>query len=586
MDEYFACCDGVKLPGGERLYSVDEMLEVDAPGFFPITDDGCGGFDLVAARFEVGPGAVVAWDHESQKVTIAVSSSLSLYVERLAISKIAVAKGKKDPMPKVEGLDMESVLEFHNRLRAHLEKYDSAVLSLLDSPRFAGQLGRLEVRYTKTARRPDESSRKRNGRGERVVAKRAQPSERPREPMSGSHLPDFTEPQKGTENALTYAASLQKKKGATKLAALLTQQRNELAVLLSRPRDENHDQTEAVRKKIEANLEKLDKAYEDTGISFVREGDERAGQDVWKLGAVFSFEDQENTLESIVELYNRPEAAFVHTIFLEGASAEDLERVLQRNWPSLVVLDLRANPIGPDGVRALAALKPLRRLAGLNLELCGIGLQGVRILATSDNLKSLAALNLNTNGIGADGARALAASESARGLSVLDLAGNQVGDKGIQALAASDNLKGLTTLNLAANDIHDDGVQALAASENLVNLVELRLSGNEIGTKGARALAASKNLGRLATLYLSMNNIGPGGAQALAASKNLESLTTLCLDFNDIRTKGAQALAASKNLGSLTRLDLVSNSIDSASYSTLQKAFEQRGVNATFVSSF
>src|SRR5262249_44032142 len=69
-------------------------------------------------------------------------------------------------------------------------------------------------------------------------------------------------------------------------------------------------------------------------------------------------------------------------------------------------------------------------------------------------LTELTSLNLRANPIGDDGARALAALT---GLTSLDLSGNQIGADGARALAA---LTGLTSLDLSGNQIGDDGARA------------------------------------------------------------------------------------------------------------------------------
>ncbi|MFO0616593.1 MAG: hypothetical protein U0414_28630 [Polyangiaceae bacterium] len=129
---YFRVCDGVEPPLGPRLYSVDDMLGIDTPGFFAISGDDAGDYDLVAARFEPGAGAVVFWDHESGEVGPVLASSVTRYVEIWA-----------SRCPR-SSADFEALAPLAPASR---KKLDPAAVALSRSKTFTEQLGvvRLEL---------------------------------------------------------------------------------------------------------------------------------------------------------------------------------------------------------------------------------------------------------------------------------------------------------------------------------------------------------------------------------------------------------------------------------------------------------
>ena len=170
---------------------------------------------------------------------------------------------------------------------------------------------------------------------------------------------------------------------------------------------------------------------------------------------------------------------------------------------NLVELSLWSNRVGPTGVRALAsAHRP--RLNRLYLSVNPLGLEGVKALAASPSVRRLSRLGLGVvrlRAADADrvaAARALARSPHVAGLKSLGLFRNHVGDAGARALAESPHLANLADLDLFENDITDAGSQALLDSPHLAGLRRLNLSGNAVGPK-QRALWR-KRLGKNAII--------------------------------------------------------------------------------------
>jgi uncharacterized protein (TIGR02996 family) len=154
-------------------------------------------------------------------------------------------------------------------------------------------------------------------------------------------------------------------------------------------------------------------------------------------------------------------------------------------------LDVNDNPLGVDGVTALAESGIVRGLRVLNLSKTRPGVPGVKALAEAGGLAGLRVLDLSDNGLGPVAVKTLAGCGGFRGLRVLNLMNNPVGDAGAVALAASRALSGLLELDLRDADVHDDGAVALAEAPHLDGLLRLDLrnrDGRALGDDARTAL--------------------------------------------------------------------------------------------------
>ena len=202
--------------------------------------------------------------------------------------------------------------------------------------------------------------------------------------------------------------------------------------------------------------------------------------------------------------------------------------------PTLAILKLGGNGVGPDGARELCVL--LQRASGL------------------------VELHLPRNGLGPAGVAALAPAAAASGsLLLLDLSHNEIGDGGACTLALA-----FTSTSAAAHlPSEDDGEPSLTS---------LSLGSNGISARGATALAGALGLGlcRLSCLRLQKNSLLPAGASALAAALPRSSLTELNLAGCHVADQGAAALGAALSEGArLTSLDLSTNGVGDAGATAL-----------------
>ncbi|MFO0551425.1 MAG: hypothetical protein U0271_23745 [Polyangiaceae bacterium] len=140
---YFRVCNGVRLPAPSEplgeLFSVEQILDLDSPGFFAVGGDATGDLDVVAARFEVGSGAVLSWDHESGELEVR-ASSLSAHIDVWVERAIHLAR----PITKRPFTALKALFDPHAE-RALLERFDPEVLELRRDKAFRSQFETLSI---------------------------------------------------------------------------------------------------------------------------------------------------------------------------------------------------------------------------------------------------------------------------------------------------------------------------------------------------------------------------------------------------------------------------------------------------------
>lgn len=129
---------------------------------------------------------------------------------------------------------------------------------------------------------------------------------------------------------------------------------------------------------------------------------------------------------------------------------------------ALRALDLNGEAPNKAGVEALAASALAPQLRRLGLAHCNLNAERTALLASGpfDDLRDLA---LNINPVGNDGVIALAQSPHFAGLRVLDLGYTQVGDDGIRAILDSPWADGLVFLNVVGSPASAETKEALKA---------------------------------------------------------------------------------------------------------------------------
>jgi len=151
-------------------------------------------------------------------------------------------------------------------------------------------------------------------------------------------------------------------------------------------------------------------------------------------------------------------------------------------------LDLSANSLGLDGLRALAAARHLTRLTTLDLEKTSLPWDGGLVLAAAPWLGQLRGLNLADNPLGNVGLRDLVVHGRLDRLRVLELRGCELGPLGVAPLVAAGFFGRLVALGLRDNALGDDAGKALAASPHVGRLKLLDLRDNAIQGRVATRL--------------------------------------------------------------------------------------------------
>ncbi|GLI68625.1 hypothetical protein VaNZ11_013103, partial [Volvox africanus] len=232
-----------------------------------------------------------------------------------------------------------------------------------------------------------------------------------------------------------------------------------------------------------------------------------------------------------------------------GAAAPgQLPNATNRLTCAITSLDLSNNPLGINGVRALAdmldpTVTPYQFVKQLHLNKCGIPEGGGRALAIalSRGNTRLAVLGLSNNKLG--NATASMFGEVLAlpsGLEDLDLSWNQIKAEGARALsegAAQNNT--LTKLNMSWNGLENPGVEALGAMLlRNESLTTLDLSNTRMGAEACLMLAEGiRGNHTLEALLLNGNSVGDDGARFLMdALKVNSSLRYLGLQGTNMST--------------------------------------------------
>jgi hypothetical protein len=270
----------------------------------------------------------------------------------------------------------------------------------------------------------------------------------------------------------------------------------------------------------------------------------------------------------------RPARLSLSRTAIGAAGAEALARAA---WTGGVTsLSLAHDPLGPDGVRALAggfaglteldlvqvgaddgAVAALARAAfasalrSLHLSGQPVRPAGARALAEVP-FAALGALGLSRAGLDVEAVRTLAAAGVLRHLRSLSLAGTALGDAGVRAIG---DVPDLERLDLGACALGDAAIASLARID--APLQHLALPDDDIEDAGAATLAAWPALGACRTLLLAGNRIGDEGAAALAHA--LPHLGHLDLSRNRVSSAGQAALKSTALWASGSRVDVADN---------------------------
>ncbi len=131
-----------------------------------------------------------------------------------------------------------------------------------------------------------------------------------------------------------------------------------------------------------------------------------------------------------------------------GIDAEAVRGLTEGDWTGLAELELRANPLGPEGVEALVTGGLFGQVEAIGLADTELGDRGIAALVRARPRRVPRRLDLSSNGITTQGLLDLLTGLDLRGVTHLGLAGNPIDGEGLAALAHAEDLVGLTHLDL------------------------------------------------------------------------------------------------------------------------------------------
>jgi hypothetical protein len=214
-------------------------------------------------------------------------------------------------------------------------------------------------------------------------------------------------------------------------------------------------------------------------------------------------------------------------------------------FAGLTALDVSGNDIGDAGVKAVVASPSFARLRSLRINGNNVGDAGVAALVRSPLfvrvVKAHPRVELRANAIGPDGAKVLAACPSLANCIALDLTHNYLGDRGVAELLRSPHLGRLKSLRLGGNQLTDAG--AIAARELFRPLFQhltlLDLSNNRLTRLGQGVLDAERG-DRPVRVEFAGNVQAPRGGEApVAMSDVLDTLIDGAADAARLRHRVA-----------------------------------------------
>jgi uncharacterized protein (TIGR02996 family) len=241
-----------------------------------------------------------------------------------------------------------------------------------------------------------------------------------------------------------------------------------------------------------------------------------------------------------------------------GVTADGARRIARAGWLSqLERLGLEENPIGDDGLEALADSDVWLNQRTLLLYDCQLGERAGRLLAGCRRLSKLQHLSVSIQD------DQLLVSEIAgspylsqlRSLSVKGKFGSDV--RQIDALVRSPLAANLSWLRLPA--LSPEAVRILLTARSLsgLRLLDVTLGGGPADGEVGKLLREATHLSHVRTLRLECCRLGDTGLAAIADSPHLGNLRSLDVSRNSLSGAGLTALADSPHFNHLQKLSIL-----------------------------
>jgi hypothetical protein len=201
----------------------------------------------------------------------------------------------------------------------------------------------------------------------------------------------------------------------------------------------------------------------------------------------------------LLEIVDHPEVGPIEDVTVaEGQiTARGVRGIMAgKNTSGLRSLHLTGNPLGEDGLRALAESPRLAQLKTLHIQDVGATAAGVQALAASPHFR-VGSVVMGFQAIGDAGAEALAAATM---VDSFRLESAEIGGRGAQALIEGTHAK---RLDLTKNPIHLVGLRKISP-----HLLSLTLDETPLTAEDIQALAAlpAPGLKSLSIAYVAMSD--------------------------------------------------------------------------------
>ncbi len=251
------------------------------------------------------------------------------------------------------------------------------------------------------------------------------------------------------------------------------------------------------------------------------------------------------------------------TLGMEQTGASGLEALAEASWvKSLRSFGLTMTEVGDEALSRFLAAAPLTRLEVLNLDGTGAGAETTKTLAQSAAFGELRELILRSNEMGGAGLAALAATTRLPRLTVLDICGISLEAGDLKPLHGSPLLARLTGLEMYDNlGLEASDLGEFLASPSFPALTGLALGSVGFGDEGADIVARAAVLRGLKRLEFRSSKLSGAGVEALARSPHLTNLEALDLFSNKGASAAARAVASSPTLAGLRKLVMSNNEI-------------------------
>lgn len=228
----------------------------------------------------------------------------------------------------------------------------------------------------------------------------------------------------------------------------------------------------------------------------------------------------------------------------------------------LQVLDLSRNPLGREGLAALAATLPRLRLKSLAVADCELQATALTTALAAAPV-TLRHLDIAGNAIGPHPRSTPHPRNALCRLDSIDLSRTGLRSECLGGVLQLPALATVTTLTANSNDFGGEPAALARALEALATLSRLQLRDCHLTAAHVHGIVSSGVSGRLRLLDLAFNQLDDRAAAALATPPGCHALQSLVLDDNDVSFATASSILTTPTMPLLQRAAFARNALKS-----------------------